>query len=106
MVPNSYDLQKDPNALLARNAISPGGDLALVVPADGADLPVYAKALRVFVPFSLAEAALRVTPALAADDAATVTLKFSAGTSYEPLSVRRVWWTGTTPGLDIHAYTV
>lgn len=105
-MPNSYDPQKDPNALSARDAVSPGGDLAPVVPADGADLPAYARALRVFVPFSLAEATLRVTPVLAADDAATVTLKFGTGLSYEPLSVRRVWATGTTPGLDIHAYTV
>jgi hypothetical protein len=105
-MPSSYDLQKDPNALASRSAASPGSDMALVAPADGADLAVYSRALRVFVPLALSEASVRVTPTLAADDTTTVTLKFGAGVNYEPLSVRRIWATGTTPGLDIHAYTV
>jgi hypothetical protein len=39
-------------------------------------------------------------------DAAPVTFKFPPGVFQLPLSVRRVWATGTTAGIEIHAYSM
>lgn len=105
-MPNSYDPQKDGAASLARGSCSPGGVAARLMPNDVDDLVIYPKALRVYVPSSLGEATLKVTPLMAADDAATVTLKFPAGLFYEPLGIRKLFATGTTAGIEIHGYTV
>jgi hypothetical protein len=48
---------------------------------------------------------VKVTP-LNAADGDSVTLKALPGVTIEPLAVRRVWSTGTSAGLEIHAYTV
>jgi hypothetical protein len=105
-MPNSYNAQLDPDALSARGPGGPASDIDLVQPSDTADLALYCRALRVHVPIAVGEATLRVTPLAAGDDAETVTLRFAgAGTYHEPISVRRVWQTGTSPGIEIHGYT-
>lgn len=103
-MPNSYDASRNPSAAYARNDSDPAGLIVALTPNDTADLAVYVKALRIYVPQSVAEVSLRVTPTLADDDANTVTLHFPAGLAYEPLSVRRVWATGTSPEVEIHGY--
>lgn len=103
-MPNSYSTQKNPYSAHSRGPGEPAAEMLRITPSDSVDLDPYCKALRVFVPSSLDEAALCVTPMLAADDASTVTLKFASGVSYEPLAVRRVWATGTTASIEIHAY--
>ncbi|MCA0405379.1 MAG: hypothetical protein LCH39_04435 [Proteobacteria bacterium] len=103
-MPNSYDPARNPSASYARSAGDPAGSAIDIVPNDAANLTSYVKALRIYVPATLAEATVRVTPTLAEDDASFVTLRFPAGVSYEPLSVRRVWATGTTPEAELHGY--
>ena len=78
-----------------------------VTPSDAANLAVYAKALRVYVPANISGgvATVVVTPLLAASDGDTVTLSLPPGIAIEPLAVRRVWATGTSAGIAIHAYT-
>ncbi len=105
-MPDSYLPQNDPNASRSRSAAEPAGDAVLIIPNNAIDLPAYAKAMRVHVPATLSEASLRVTPTLAKDDSLHVTLRFPSGLFYEPLSVRKVWATGTTAGIEIHGYTV
>lgn len=105
-MPDSYLPQNDPNALRSRSAAEPAGDAVLIAPNDTTDMPSYAKAVRIYVPGTLSEASLRVTPTLAKDDNLHVTLRFPSGLFYEPMSVRRVWTTGTTAGIEIHGYTV
>ena len=104
-MPRTFDPTLDPTRQSVRDADDPGILAALVTPSDAANLPAYAKSLRVYVPATISEATVRVTPLNAADDADTLTLKFSSGLVYEPLAVRKVWATGTTAGIEIHAYT-
>ncbi|GLK69913.1 hypothetical protein KHC23_21240 [Ancylobacter dichloromethanicus] len=96
-----YDSAKDP---WHRRALSPAGlgrSGALVTPSDATDLPRYAR-LRVFVPATLASAAVRILTVEAADDA-PLTLPLAPGqVSVLEFLVRRVLATGTTAGLVIH----
>lgn len=103
-MPNSYDPVRNPSASYARGAGDPASSAIDIAPSDANNLASYVKALRVYVPASIGEASVRVTPTLAEDDASYVTLRFPAGVSYEPLSVRRVWATGTTPEAELHGY--
>ncbi|OYU48752.1 MAG: hypothetical protein CFE31_09940 [Rhizobiales bacterium PAR1] len=105
-MPNSYNPAKDPYASTAQGIDAPATLAAVITPSDAADLPVYCKALRVFVPGSLDLATVRVTPTDADDDANTLSLSFPPGLSYEPLAVRKVWLTGTTSSIEILGYTV
>lgn len=99
----SYDAAKDPFAGRAADLAAPGARAQLVTPNDGADLAPYPKGLRLYVPATLTEASLVVTPKGAASDADKVTLRYPPGVAWEPLSVRRIWATGTSAGIDIHA---
>lgn len=101
----SYDREKDPFADRARSMAAPASAARLLTPSDTQELDFYPKALRVYLPLSLGEATIRVTPLLAADDAA-VTLTFLTGVFTEPLAIRRLWSTGTTPGVVVHGYEV
>jgi hypothetical protein len=100
-----YDSACDPYGQVASSFTAQARDIALITPSDSIDLACYAKALRVFVPSSIADdvATVKVTPARAADDA-PVTLNFCPGVSVEPLAVRRVWASGTSAGVVIHGY--
>jgi len=63
--------------------------------SDTVDLPIYAKALRLYVPPTAAAVTLRVTPLVAAD---TISVPISVppgGSYYEAISVRRIWATGS-----------
>ena len=102
-MPNSYDPTTDPLNGVAGGATIVAKNVAAVTPSDTLDLATYARAVRVYVPATLTEASVRVTPLLASDDAATATLKFSPGAWIEPIAIRRVWATGTTAGVEIHA---
>jgi hypothetical protein len=103
---STYNQQNDPQALVARGPGDPASDAVRITPADGANLALYCKALRIYVPGTISEASVKLTPAGAKDDADTVTLKYVPGVTYEPLSVRKVFATGTTAGIEIHGYTV
>lgn len=103
-MPTTTDTRIDPFSTLTPSASSPARRASLVTPNDGQDLPVFAKALRIFNPGS-GSATLRVTYSGAADDATTVDLTVPPGLTMEPSSVRRLWSTGTTAGLVVHAYT-
>lgn len=100
----STDPAINPFTHLTRSAEAPALDAAAVTPSNGSDLPAYAKALRIYNPGTGA-ATLRVTYAGQDNDAVVVDLTVPPGLTIEPSSVRRVWATGTTPGLSIHAYT-
>lgn len=103
----AYDPTKD--QYRDRTAFTgPARKLAEVTPSDAAQLPTYAKALRVYVPATVEDgvATVVVTPIAAADDNDTVTLTFVPGVTIEPVGVRKVWASGTTEGVEIHAYTV
>lgn len=100
-MPNSYNPNSDPTTTFATTASSPARRAVLVTPSDTLDLAPYAKALRVYA--SAAGSTLRVTPVGALDDLETVTLTLGAGTSIEPIAARRIWATGTTGTLVIHA---
>jgi hypothetical protein len=103
-----YDASADPYHSSSNSASAPARAIAAVTPSDAANLATYAKALRIYVPASVAGGVgtVRVTPLRAASDADTVTLSVLPGVSVEPLAVRRVWATGTSAGVEIHAYTV
>jgi len=103
-----YDKTKDAFSTSSASFSAQARLAAAVTPSDSQELAVYAKALRVYVPSSVGGgvATVRVTPVAAANDGDTVTLFFVPGVTIEPLAVRQVWATGTTAGLDIHAYTV
>jgi hypothetical protein len=103
----SYDATKDPFHDINTSPIAPAIDCIAVTPSDTSDIEPYPKALRVYVPANVAGgvANVKVTPKRASD-AASVTLKFPPGVYQVPLSVRRVWQTGTTAGVEIHAYSV
>jgi hypothetical protein len=104
----AYDPTKDSYRNASASFAAQARLAVAVTPSDGAALATYAKALRVYVPSSIAGgvATVRVTPVQAANDSDTVTLSFVPGVSIEPMSVRQVWATGTTAGVEIHAYTV
>lgn len=102
---SSYDKTADPFYGMPRDNDDPAMDTVLVTPSDGANLSAYAKSFRVYVPTTIAEATVKVTPLNALDDANTVTLKYQPGVTYEPLAVRKIWATGTTAGIEIHAHT-
>ena len=104
-MPRSTSPEVNPTVGQGSGRSSPATEALLVAPSDGADLPVYAKALRVFVPASLSQATLRVTYIDAPGDSDIVDLTFPPGLTVEPSAVRRIWASGTTPGLVIHAYT-
>ena len=93
----------NPFTTRATSLDAPARRMTGITPNDAADLPVYAKALRVFNG-SEETAQVTVTPAGEANDAHSVTLKFPWGLSVEPCMVRRVWAAGTTPGLTLHGY--
>lgn len=104
-MPNTYDPAKDGFSTNAPSSSTPARQSVAVTPNDAQNLPAYAKALRVYVPASIAEASLNITPLNAADDSSdAVTLKFPSGVWVEPQGARRVWATGTTAGIEIHAY--
>jgi hypothetical protein len=103
----SYDATKDPFHDTNTSPDAPAVDCIAVTPSDGSDIEPYPKALRVYVPASISGgvADVKVTPKRGSD-AAPVTFKFPPGVYQIPLSVRRVWATGTTAGVEIHAYSV
>ena len=103
----SYDSTKDPFYDTNTSPDAPAVDCIAVTPSDVADIEPYPKALRVYVPAAVAGgvATVKVTPKRASD-ASPVTLKFPPGVHQIPLSVRRVWATGTTADAEIHAYPV
>lgn len=104
-MPNTYDASKDGFSSNAPSASAPARRCVAVTPSDSVNLPAYAKALRIYVPTSIAEATVKITPLDAPDDSSdAVTLKFPSGLTIEPLGVRRVWAAGTTAGIEIHAY--
>lgn len=98
-----YVASADPHAFTSTDAGKPSRRLSLLAPTDSADLSTYARALRIWVPSTLASATVRVTPIHAADGE-TVDLTFPTGLTYEPTGVRRLHATGTTAGLLIHGY--
>ena len=101
----AYDRDRDPFTGTSRGIDGPASTALLLTPSDGTDLAIYARALRVYVPLSLGEATVRVTPALSADET-PVTLSFFAGVFVEPLAIRKLWSTGTTSGVVVHGYGV
>ncbi len=100
-----YDPSQDPYQSLASSLATPASDCVAVTPSDSDDIAPYPKALRVYVPASVAGGvgSVKLTPKHA-DDAAPVTLKFLPGVYQLPLGVRRVWATGTSSGIEIHGY--
>jgi hypothetical protein len=101
----SYDPSKDPFHDTGTSPITPAIDCVAVTPSDSEDIEPYPKALRIYVPASVEDGvgSVKVTPKRAAD-AAPVTLKFPPGVYQLPLGVRRVWETGTSAGIEIHAF--
>ena len=96
-----YDATYDPFWSSARSPISLGRKGALVAPSDAADLATYAR-IRVWVPDTLAAAAIAILPIEAADNA-PITLNLPVGqVSVLEYLVRRVLATGTTAGLVNH----
>ena len=104
----AYDPTKDTYRNQSASFASQARLGVAVTPSDSQALATYAKALRIYVPSSVAGgvATVRVTPVQAANDTDTVTLSFVPGVAIEPMAVRQVWSTGTTSGVEIHAYTV
>lgn len=102
-MPRSTDPRVNPFAAFASGRDSTAALAVPVSPADASDLAVYARALRVLNE-GAGVAVVRVTYAGEESDAATVDLRFPAGLTIEPSAVRRVWQSGTTPGLSILAY--
>lgn len=98
-----YHPAQDPFSTMPSAPSIPARRGFVVTPSDSQPLVTYAKALRVYVPSGTAT--LRVTPVLHTNDNDTITLSFTAGVTIEPLSVRQVWSTGTSAGLQIHAYS-
>jgi hypothetical protein len=103
----SYDATKDPFRDTSTSPDAPAVDCIAVAPSDGSDIEPYPKALRVYVPATVSGGVgtVKLTPKRASD-AATITLKFPPGVYQIPLSVRRVWQTGTSADVEIHAYSV
>jgi hypothetical protein len=97
----SYDKTADRFGAAASTRQSPAVEavkLTAAMVSDTADLATYAKAMRVWNGTATAITIL-ATPLAAASDlaAAAVPITIPAGsTGYEPISVRRVWATGST----------
>lgn len=99
-----YDASRDPARTLTPSASSPARLMRRLTPSDTLDLTVYAKSLWAYVPATLTEATVRLTPTGAAADGETVDVLMAAGLQpLPPLQVRRVWATGTTAGIAIYA---
>ena len=94
-----YTESSDKMSWQAEDRSTPGVDVIQLVSgmeSDTVDLPVYAKALRIFVPSTGSGVRLLVTPVGAATDAATVPISVPPGAfSYEAIAVRRIWATGS-----------
>jgi hypothetical protein len=97
----TYDRTADRFGSASISRQTPAADAVRLTAAalsDTADLAVYAKALRVWNG-SAAAVTVLVTPLHAADDTAAgavpVTIP-AGGAAWEPISVRRVWSTGST----------
>ena len=103
-----YDQAKDTYRHQSASFAAQARLAVAVTPSDSQQLATYAKALRIYVPASVpgGVATVKVTPVAAANDSDTVTLSFAPGVAIEPMAVRQVWSTGTTSGIEIHAYTV
>jgi hypothetical protein len=101
----TYLSERDPWLNAHKGFNAPATRAALVTPSDTEQLTRYAKMLRVYVPSATAEATVKITPLTALDDSEAVTLNFASGLTYELIAVRKVWATGTTSGLTIHALT-
>jgi hypothetical protein len=89
----------------AIRASAPARTLRLVTKSD-ADQSVPFRALRVYVAAADAPATLKVT---ALDDAGGTndeTLTYPAGVFWEPISVVRVWSTGSTANVIVHGIPV
>ena len=76
-----------------------------MTPADGADLPTYAKALWAFVPEDVAGGVgtVRITPVGAGDGESVDVLALPGLQPLPPCQVRRVWATGTSAGVHVFA---
>lgn len=96
----AYTASQDPYKP-SDSAADPSKSMVLITAADSDLTGNYPKALRIF---STAGCVVRVTPAKAARDADTMDLTYPAGIFVEPLTVRRVWTTGTTGSPIIHGY--
>lgn len=95
-----YDRSKDPFSLASSSADAPARaavKLTSAMVSDTADLPTYAKALRVWNGTG-GTLSLMVTPLRAADDTAAgaVPLTLPGVVGYEAIAVRRIWSTGST----------
>jgi hypothetical protein len=94
-----YDLTRDPRRNLRTEQVDPASRVEALTTAavsDASDLPVYPKALRVWNG-SLSAVTLMVTPARAPSDTTAVPITIPAGgLTIEPISVRRIWATGST----------
>jgi hypothetical protein len=99
----TYSASRDPYIGRPRGFVAQARAAVAITPSDADQLVSYAKALRVYVPTSASTATVRVTPLFSATDTDTVTLTFGPGVYYEPLAVRKVWSTGTTSSVLIHA---
>ena len=97
----TYDAHADRLGGGAATRQSPADEVARLTQAmlsDTTDLTTYAKALRIWNG-SAANVTLLVTPLAAGSDAAAaaVPITIPAGAAlYEPISLRRVWSTGST----------
>ncbi|MCE1235101.1 MAG: hypothetical protein LWW93_01970 [Hyphomicrobiales bacterium] len=95
----TYDSKSDRFGSANPTRQSPAVDavkLTAAMLSDSADLATYAKALRVWNGSSAA-ITLAATPLAAASDATVVPITVPAGVaSYEPISARRIWSTGST----------
>lgn len=97
----AYNSSSDPHANGAGGVLSPARDAVKLTSAmlsDTTDLATYAKALRVWNG-TTANVTLLVTPLTGvsdlAADAVPITIPAGAAT-LEPISVRRIWSTGST----------
>lgn len=97
----TYDVRSDRLATVTATRESPAVEvvrLTSAVVSDTTDLPTYAKAFRIWNG-STSAVTLMVTPLSAADDtsASAVPITVPAGVpTYEPISARRIWATGST----------
>lgn len=101
----TYFSDRDPWANAHKGFNAPATRASLVTLSDSQQLTRYAKMLRVYVPSSISEATVKITPLAAVDDSEAVTITFATGLTYELIATRKVWLTGTTAGLIIHALT-
>lgn len=100
-----YDPARDPLTGLAASLSSPARRLVRVTPSDTADLDPYAKALWVFVPEDVASgvATIRITAAGAAAEESVDVQALPGLQPLPPCQVRRVWASGTSPGIAVYS---